>query len=277
MTSADLHILPQLLERKAAEARSKRLNLAAALEAAQRAEEVWQRLLKAQRHDHSAEIVSVFRTETDVFARLRENEDEAVPLLESLYRASDETATDTARRFVSLFPKACDAAGIEIDPRSRHPKYSIRGFIQTFVDERNLEAQVKPRDATSITIPLDVDPLVAHLQAEVKRLFETKRDSRRFLISLRKAYQAVLREEKKSFGDQLPLRRVANRLSKNRTHFRYDEFNVDLGNLVRSGETTIDNAQVHLNHTRDTRQGMLLYGLERSGYLGFISFKPEES
>ena len=70
---------------------------------------------------------------------------------------------------------------------------------------------------------------------------------------------------------------VANRLSKNWARFRYDEFNVDLGNAVRSGETSIDKDRLHLNHTRDTRQGMLLHGLERSGYVGFISFKSEGS
>ncbi|MCH8218271.1 MAG: hypothetical protein IH892_16050 [Planctomycetes bacterium] len=171
---------------------------------------------------------------------------------------------------------ACDAAGVELDSNSRHPKYSIREFIQTVVDERKLEAQVTPRDAKSATIPLDVDPLVAHLQAEVRRLFETQRDPKRFLGGLRKAYKAALREEKKSPGDELPLRRVANRLSKNWARFRYDEFNVDLGNAVRSGKTSIDKDRLHLNHTRDTRQGMLLYGLEPSGYVGFISFKPEE-
>ena len=277
MSGADLRVLPQLLERKAAEARSKRREFAAALEEAQRAEEVWKRLLEAQGEGRSAEVVRIFRKESAVFARLRDKDDEAVPQLEALYRESEEEAKNTARRFATLFPNACDAAGIELDLSSRHPKYSIREFIQTVVDEPNLEAQVTPRDAKPAAIPLDVDPLVAHLQAEVRRLFETKRDPKRFLRGLRKSYKAVLREEKKSPGDELPLRRVANRLSKNWVRFRYDEFNVDLGNAVRSGETSIDKDRLHLNHTRDTRQGMLLHGLERSGYVGYISFKPEGS
>lgn len=277
MSGTDLRFLPQLLERKAAEAKSKRRELDAALEEVRRAEVVWKRLVEAQKGGRSAEIVSIFRKESDVFARLRDKDDEAVPQLEALYKESEEEAKNTARRFATLFPKACDSAGIELDFSSRHPKYSIREFIQTVVDERKLEAQVTPRDAKSASIPLDVDPLVAHLQAEVRRLFETKRDPKRFLRGLRKAYKAVLREEKKSPGDELPLRRVANRLSKNWARFRYDEFNVDLGNAVRSGETSIDKDRLHLNHTRDTRQGMLLYGLEHGGYVGFISFKLEAS
>ena len=275
MSASDFHVLPQLLERKTEEARSNRRKLDAALQEARRAEEAWKCLLKAQREGLSATVVSIFQKESDVFARLRESEDEAVPVLEALYKESEEAAKNTARRFATLFPKACDAAGIELDFSSRHPKYSTREFIQTIVDERKLEAQVTPRDANSTAIPLDIAPLVAHLQSEIERLFGTKRDTKRFLAGLRKAYQAVLREEKKLPGDELPLRRVANRLSKNRTYFRYDEFNVDLGNAVRSGETSIDKVQLHLNHTRDTRQGMLLHGLERSGYMGFISFKPE--
>ena len=277
MSTSNLHVLPELLERKAAEASSKRRKLNKAMQEAQRAEEVWKRLLEAQTKGRSAEIVNIFRKESDVFAPLRDAGDEAVPALEALYRTSEEDTRYTARRFDTLFPKACEAVGLQLDLGSRHPKYSIREFIQMIVDERKLEAQVTPRDANATTMPLDIDPLVMHLQAEIARLFETKRDPKRFLAGLRKAYEAVLREEKKSPGDELPLRRVVNRLSKNRARFRYDEFNVDLGDAVRLGKTSIDKVQIHLNHTRDTRQGMLLHGLERSGYMGFISFKLQGS
>lgn len=277
MNETDPDVVPQLLERKAAEATSKRQELTDALDNARHAEGVWKQLLKAQRFSYSSEVVWIFRRESRLFAELRDRSDDAIPLLESLYRASEEKARNTSRRFAVLFPKACEDAGVAIDPASRHPKYTIRDFIHTQIDERNLEAQVTPRDAKPVTVPLDIDPLVTHLKSQVSRLFETTRDPKRFLAGLRKAYQAVLREEKKTFGDELPLRRVANRFSKNRAHFRYDEFNVDLGSLVRSGNVTINNARLHLNHTRDTRQGMLLFGLERSGYLGFISFKSESS
>lgn len=242
-----------------------------------RAEEVWKRLCEAQRAGRAAEIVVLFRKEAEIFARLRDSGDEAVPVLESLYKQSEDVAKQTAKRFASLFPKECEAAGVELDGSSRHPKYSIREFIQIVVDERKLEAEITPRDANAKIIPLDIEAVVSHLRSEVERLFETKRDAKRFLAGLHRAYQAVLREEKKSPGDELPLRRVANRLSKNWKHFRYDEFNVDLGNAVRSGDTLINKARLHLNHTRDTRQGMLLHGLERSGYVGFISFKTEGS
>lgn len=276
MSGTDPQVPQQLLERKAAEATSKRRELTDELDKASHTEAVWKRLLEAQKSCHPAEVVCIIRRESDLFKELRQANDDAVPVLESLYRYSEEKARNVARRFATLFPEACDEMGLGIDPTSRHPKYTIRDFIHTLVDERNLVAQVTPRDANPVTIPLDIDPLVTHLQTEVRRLFEAKRNSEHFLGGLKKAYHAVLREDNRTLGDELPLRRVANRFSKNRAHFRYDEFNVDLGNIVRSGRTVVDNVRLHLNHTRDTRQGMLLFGLERSGYLGFISFKPEE-
>jgi hypothetical protein len=273
LSDSDSDALPHLLESKLADATSKRQDIAAALEEVSRAEDVWKRLLEAQKHGRLAEVVSIFRKGSDVFTALRERGDEAVLLLDNFYKEAEEAAKNTARRFTALFPNACDAAGIRLDSSSRHPKYSVREFIQIVVIERTFEVEITPRDATSVSIPLDIDPVVAYLRAEVRRLFETKRQPKRFLSRLWTAYQAVLREEEKSPGDELPLRRVANRLSKNLSDFRYDEFNVDLGNAVRSGETSIDNMRLHLNHTRDMRQGLLLYGLERSGYMGFISFK----
>lgn len=269
MSTPDLRTLPRLLEEKVGEARSKQRELEVALQGAQRRAKFWERLLEACNKEHSAEVVSILRD------REGKEDSKLELLLGELYRRSEEEAKYTARRFDILFPEACKVAGIELDSGSRHPRYTVREFIRTIVDERKLEAQVTPRDGFPTTFPLDIDPLVAHLQAEIGRLFETRRDPRNFLAGLRRAYQAVLREEKKLLGDELPLRRVANRLSKNRARFHYDEFNVDLGNAVCSGETSIDGERLHLNHTRDARQGMLLYGLERSGYMGFISFKPE--
>ena len=275
MSNPDIKFLPQLLEKKAAEAKSRQREIVVALKKAQLSEEIWQSLFDAQKSDYSAAIFNIFRKESDWFTQLRKDNEEIIPLLESFYIESEEKARNTVRQFSSLFPNACDKAGVKLDQSSRHPNYSIGNFIKTFVDERKLEVHITPRDAKTVILPADIEPLVSHLQKEIKRLFETTRDPNQFLTGLRTAYQAVLREEKKLLGDELPLRRVANRLSKNRAYFRYDEFNVDLGNAIRSGKTKIDNSRLQINHTRNTRQGMLLYGLERSGYIGFISFKTE--
>src|SRR5262249_9797172 len=113
------------------------------------------------------------------------------------------------------------------------------------------------------------------VKRHMSRLFDRSLDSKRFLAGLRRAYRAVLKEEKRKMGDEVPLRRVSNRLGKNWKSLSMDEFNVDLARIVKSGELAIEGERMHLNHTRDTRMGILLHGLEAGGYVGFISFKKE--
>jgi hypothetical protein len=64
-------------------------------------------------------------------------------------------------------------------------------------------------------------------------------------------------------------------MDKNLNHFSADEFNVDLARLVGEGRVDIEGRRLHLNHTRNARQGMLLRGMEEGGYVGFISFKRD--
>lgn len=225
----------------------------------------YSRLIEPVKHGHSAAVVHVFRKE---FRHILD--------LYSLYSAAEKNAATTVRNFPRLFPPACQTAGIDIDSTSRHPEYTVRGFISISIDAKRLKARITIRDVKPVTISTDIDPLVGYLQIEIKRLFETTRDSIRLLNGLQTAYMALLKEEQKPVGHELPIRRVANRLSKNWTHFRYDEFNVDLGNIVKSGDTLIGSMRLHLNHTRDTKRGMLLYGLEAGGYADHISFKQED-
>lgn len=274
---SDNESLASVLSDRLGAAKAKRREAATALETARRAEDTWQALLDAVRAERCAEVVHIFRRESALFSALRAQKDPSVPILENLYRSSEQKALEAARRFPSTFPEACTENGVQLDTTSRHPRYTVKEFIEVLVDDRALEATVAPRDGQPTSIPLDVAPVAERLHVEIARLFEKQRDLKRLLSGLRKAYHAVIREEKRKTGDDLPLRRVANRLSKNWAHFRYDEFNVDLARIIRDGPTNVDNERLHLNHTRDTRQGMLLHGLERGGYLGFISFKPEDS
>jgi hypothetical protein len=82
-------------------------------------------------------------------------------------------------------------------------------------------------------------------------------------------------EEGRSPGDNIPLRQVTNRLSKNLNKFSADEFNVDLADVVKRNLLEINDHRIELVQTRFPRQGMLLHGLEDGGYLGFISFKKD--
>ena len=111
------------------------------------------------------------------------------------------------------------------------------------------------------------------------RLFERPVDRDRFLRTLFNAYAAVIRADNaRQDEDEVSLRRVMNRLDKNlKKSLSADEFNVDLANIVKSGNLTVDDRRMLLNHTRIPRQGMLLHELEEGGYQGFISFKKEQT
>ena len=198
-------------------------------------------------------------------------------LIASIRDECEAAASQTARAFGRSFPDAVRNMGIEIDSTSRHPKYTVKqGFIEIAVDERNYTAIVTPRDGNKITMGLDVNPIVAALKEEVDRLFGRRYPSKwpsEFLRTLFNAYTAVLRSEKRSPGEDIPLRRVTNRLSKNLNKFAPDEFNVDLAEVIKRDLLKYKDHKIELQHTRHPRQGMLLHGLEDGGYLGFISFK----
>jgi hypothetical protein len=141
------------------------------------------------------------------------------------------------------------------------------------VDEAKLSARVTPRDGTPTTIPCDIPAIAEHLAREDRRLFERDFDSDKVLKSLLTAYQAALREDSRDVGEDVPLRRVIHRMGKNLARFALDEFNVDLAQAVKQNKTVVEGHRLHLGHTRNTRQGMLLYELEGSGYVGFLAFR----
>jgi hypothetical protein len=193
--------------------------------------------------------------------------------LEKLQTTAEQEARTALKRFPADLDSACAAAGVPLDRTSRHPRYTIRNFIVVEIDEAKLSARVTPRDGTPATIPADIPAVVEHLAREHRRLFGRDFDSDKFLKSLLTAYQAALREDDRDVGEDVPLRRVIHRMAKNLARFALDEFNVDLAHAVKDNKSVVEGHRLHLGHTRNTRQGMLLYELEGSGYVGFIAFR----
>jgi hypothetical protein len=226
---------------------------------------------------HLASALLVLRRSKDYVDRLKRSRNAFAKTLDALQGALEEEASRSASRFGREFPAAARAAGLEIDSTSRHPLYTFkRGFIRLEVDDRRATAKITPRDGDTIEVGLDVEVIVERLRKDVDRLFNQPFNAKALLRSVYTAYKAALRSEKKREGDEVPLRRLTNRLSKNLNNFAADEFNVQLSQLVASGELEIDGRRLHLNHSRNARQGMLLYGMEDGGYVGFISFKAED-
>lgn len=240
-----------------------------------RRKEVCASLAKAIAYPSPLEAYRIIQGHPGVYEELCDRQEADARYLETFRNGWEEKVKDIVRRFPALFANACAEKGIPLDWDSRHPKYSIRdGFLQVQVERRELEARVTPRDGRSVILPMEVTQVVEHLLDEEKRLFR-KRAMKPFLRRLFSAYKRVLKKEKRRLGDEVPLRRVVNRVSKNSKRFRYDEFNVDLGRLVSKGETAIEGVRLHLYHTRDGRQGMLLHGCEGNGFVGHICFKEE--
>lgn len=242
-------------------------------ERARQALSVWSELQTYHSKGWDAHVVALFRREARFFHELRAANDSRIDALESLYRASEQHAKEAISRFPADFERACLTAGIDLDQTSRHPHYTIRGFIEVDVNEFAIRAVVKPRDGARGEIPLDIPALIEYLSAQQKRLFERSWDPKPFLTRLFTAYQAALKEDRRPPGDDLPIRRVIHRLSKNMAFFALDEFNVDLARAIREGAPQVKEHSLHLGHTRNTRQGMLLQGLEDTGYVGFIAFR----
>lgn len=236
---------------------------------AEQASTFWQDLVTHLRAGNPANVLLVLRREVAV-----EIGSPVAAELEKIRAEAEALARQIVPTFGRDFPEAVRNAGLEIDSTSRHPRYTFRqGFIRVEVDERNFIAKLIPRDGTETLVGMDLGALIKSLQQEISRIFGRKLDAEGLLRSLYTAYAATLRAENRPEGEEVPLRRVMNRMAKNLSRFRGDEFNVDLAQLVRSGNTTVDGRRMHLNHTRKARLGVLLHGLESGGYVGFISFK----
>lgn len=261
-----------------ARSRSEEVRARQTAERAQRATSVWSQLLDYQAKGWPAHIASLFIREAAYFHSLENSGDERWTMLGQLRKDAHDGAKAALRRFPADIERACDEAHLKLDSSSRHPRYTIRNFIRIEVDDDRVQAKITPRDGDRVDIPVDVPAVVQHLVKESTRLFEREFDSTRFLRSLLTAYQAALREESREneprkFGEEIPLRRVIHRMSKNLSHFKLDEFNIDLATAIRQDQLTVDDHRLHVGQTRNTRQGMLLHGMEESGYVGFISFR----
>lgn len=231
----------------------------------------WQGLLAKLDAGQPANALLLLRREEEA-SRCRRG----AAVLEALIATVEQQARAVAANFQHAFPAALLAAGLALDDSVRHPRYTVRnGFLHIGVDEERLTASVQPRDGAAIVLGMDVTPLLETIQRELGRLFDRPLDHDAFLRRLWLAYTALLEEDGRGAGEALPLRRLLSRLNQDGKPYPADEFNIDLARLVRSGHTSIDGQRLQLHHTRHTKQGMLLAGLEQGGYVGFISFGQE--
>lgn len=235
----------------------------------------WQDLLAKLDAGQPASALLLLRREAEALRCPGDAAISAATLDELMATLAQQTRAATAT-FQQEFPAAMLAAGLALDENARYPRYTVcQGFLHIDIDEEHLIASVRPRDGATIQLGLDVAPLLDTIRHEVARLFDRPLDHDAFLRRLWGAYTALLEEDGRSVGEALPLRRLLARLNRDGKPNRPDAFNIDLARLVQLGHTTVDGRQLRLHHTRRTKQGMLLHGLEQGGFAGFISFEPE--
>jgi hypothetical protein len=229
------------------------------------AAERWRRVLESVVADLPTAPAAVCETLTKQADVLREQESkdpQAVDELRQLYRGASERARGAAQRSVSSFATAAEAEGLEFDTSSRHPRYSLYDHaIDVELDERGLRATINVRHGDRIRMPLDIAPLVERLKAERDRLFERPWDPHAFVTSLAKAYKPLSKKQEK-----VPLRELAADMVKPKKP-RLDEFAVDLGRFLRDPLAETGKHRVSVDQTRDTKNGLLLHGVQQSGYV----------
>jgi hypothetical protein len=265
----------RLVRAQAAAAQTQEAAVRKQLAGARRWRTFWQELLAKLDAEQPASALLLLRREETA---LRCQGDALIPSasLDALIASLDQQARAAAAQFQQTFPAAILAAGLTPDANSRYPRFTLcQGFLHVGVDDDQLTATVRPRDGVEILLGLDIALLLDTIRHEIGRLFDRPLDAGVFLSRLRLAYAAHLTEDERCVGEALPLRRLLARLNQDGKPYPADEFNIDLAQLVRSGHTSIDGQRLQLHHTRRTKQGMLLAGLEQGGYVGFISFGQE--
>lgn len=264
------------IRQKAAWARKQEEAARERLQQAERARQFWESLEAHLSAGHSAHVLLLLRQADGYVRHLKAASDPISSVIEDIRGSVERHARESASAFGREFPDQVRKAGLEIDSTSRHPRYTLRqGFLRVEIDDRDYTARIIPRDGEETVMGMDVVPLVQKIKAEITRIFDRPFQPDALLKSIYTAYVAALRAEGRQEGEEVPLRRVTNRLAKNLNRFAGDEFNVDLARLIKSGHLTINNMRMHLNHTRNQKQGMLLHGLEEGGYVGFVSFRKE--
>lgn len=255
-----------------AKAQAKRLRAEA--EEAARQERVLDDLLRYVSQGWPLHVLSILNEESPLLSELRARGHPAVSAMEDAYRVAKEQADAILRRYPGHLEEACRAAKLPLDPDSRHPRYSLeRKFFQLEIDESRRVARLSNYEGRLANIPADIGAVVETIQREHRRLFGRLFDGKKFLKQLRAQYLAIVKKEKQEDGASIPIRQITRRLGKNAKGFRSDEFLVDLSRLAEQGPMDIEGSRLDLQQTKDTDQGMLLYGAAGRGYIGFVVFR----
>ena len=176
---------------------------------------------------------------------------------------------DALNELPRRLPAELRLRGLQLDSAARHPRYTLEdGFVSINIDPAKPLARIVIRDGVTRLAPADAAAIADVAAATHSRLFRrTDRwvDPERLMA----AYRSVLRTRGLAAGEDVTLASIRDALRPGKFPLPGDEFNVDLswtlGEAARPG-----GMRVVVSNTRDTDQGLLLHGMEQSGYLGYL-------
>jgi hypothetical protein len=238
-------------------------------------QKLWEDIASFMKRGWLLHLLDVIEKQHALLKKMRDDNHPTISFLEEIHQVAKEQATQVKTyRFPADLQEACGVANLPLDRDSAHPTYKFeKGFFQLSIDEHAKVARLSDYESPKLCeFPADIEAIVETLQREHKRVFGRKFDAKVFLKKLRKQYLEVLKKEKLSDGESIPIRNITRRLGKNEKGFRTDEFLIDISRLVEQDIREIDGKKFEFTQTKDTSSGLLLH-IDNKRYIGFILFK----
>lgn len=190
-----------------------------------------------------------------------------------LAEAAAQQSDAKLRRFSHHFEAAC--RGLPLDPESRHPRYTFEdGFFTLVVDVHRRVAKLTDYGGDIATIPADAQPLAERISQERDRVFGRPLDAETFLRSVRESYHAARAEMAPAVrSDSVPILSMVKQYKKATKRFRLDEFIINLSRTAAQRDLVVEGDRMEFQHTRDTKDALLLHGPNLHTYVGYIVFR----
>lgn len=273
-----LRLMPETVDEVrelAAKAHVRHAEAVRGAEVAQHVDEFLRSLATYAAKAWSLHIVSLVDGSAEAERAARTIDPDAARVIAGVLAAAREASKQLLRSYPGDLEIACREAALPLNLReSRHPRYYFEGrYFVLEIDDRKGVARLGDYEGLLTEFPADIGAVVENVRSERDRVFGRKFSWRSVLALVRREYETELKRQRLEPGAAVPIRRLSHRLGKTRRGFRTDEFFYDLARLIKEGATRSGGFVLDLQQTKDTRNGVLLPGLEERGYVGFIIFK----
>ena len=247
------------------------------LKTATQEEGAWRSINDEAQREWWLHLLATMEREKECLHRLRTENHPAIPQLEALFRHAKTEADEAFFMIPNEMEKLSKRLNLPLDMvQSRHPKYYFRdGFLVLEIIENKRLARLSTYEGKLAEMPADIAAIEERLVKEDLRLFNRKYEGKKFLKMLRAAYQSILKKEHRKDGEEVPLRQIMADLAKGNSGFKRDEFVLDLSLLTERGPASIDGMKFQLQQTKDSSQGILLYGPSARGMVNLLIFRKE--